>query len=152
MPLDDPAKAADEDSQGNVPRLSTFAACGPAGVGHNTTRQQVATLLEIGLGRLEIARVLGLSKSTVSYHARHLGEPMDEKARRRYDWREIQRYYDQGHSISECQMRFGFVRETWNEARRRGAVRARPHGVPIGELLVAGRVPGSRRTVARSAA
>ena len=96
-------------------------------------------LLAVGLGRLETARVLGLSKSTVSYHARRLGEPMDEKATRRYDWTEVQRYYDEGHSISECQLRFGFARETWNAARRRGAVQARPKAVPIEELLIAGR-------------
>ena len=108
-------------------------------VAHNNTRQRVATLLTIGLGRLEIARLLGLSKSTVSYHARRLGLPIDEKATRRYDWEEVQRYYDEGHSISECQLRFGFARETWNAARRRGAVTARPKALPLSELLVAGR-------------
>lgn len=128
LPLDDPAQAADEDSQG------------PDGaVSHNTTRQQVAALLATGLSRLETARVLGLAKSTVSYHARRLGEPMQEKATRRYDWAEIQRYYDEGHSVSECQLRFGFARETWNAARRRGAVQPRPRSVPMGELLIAGR-------------
>ena len=124
MPLDDPAMAADEDSPD---------------VAHNNTRERVALLLKIGLGRLEIARLLGISKSTVSYHARRLGEPMHEKATRRYDWAEVQRYYDEGHSISECQLRFGFARETWNAARRRGAVRSRPQALPIDELLVAGR-------------
>ncbi len=108
-------------------------------VAHNNTRRRVAILLTVGLGRLEIARLLGISKSTVSYHARRLDAPMDEKATRRYDWSEVQRYYDEGHSISECQVRFGFARETWNAARRRGAVQSRPQAVPIGELLVAGR-------------
>jgi transposase-like protein len=108
-------------------------------VAHNNTRRQVATLLAVGLGRLEIARRLGLSKSTVSYHARRLGEPIHEKATRRYDWAKVQRYYDAGHSISECQARFGFARETWNAARRRGAVQPRPQAVPMDQLLVAGR-------------
>jgi HNH endonuclease len=99
----------------------------------------VAALLALGFSRLETARILGVAKSTVSYHARRLGEPMDEKATRRYDWQEIQRYYDEGHSITECQLRFGFARESWNSARRRGAVRSRPQAVPIDELLVAGR-------------
>lgn len=108
-------------------------------VAHNNTCQHVVILLGIGLGRLEIARILGVSKSTVSYHARRLGEPMEEKATRRYDWAAVQRYYDEGHSISECQLRFGFARETWNAARRRGAVQARPQAVPIEELLIAGR-------------
>jgi len=106
---------------------------------HNKTRQRVATLLALGLGRLEIARHLGVSKSTVSYHARRLGEPMHEKATRRYDWAEVQRYYDEGHSITECQLRFGFARETWNAARRRGTIEPRPQAIPIDQLLIAGR-------------
>lgn len=101
------------------------------------TRRRVAALLATGLGRLEIARLLDVSKSTVSYHARRLGHPVDDKPARRYDWTEVQRYYDEGHSVTECQLRFGFARETWNAARRRGAVKPRPKAIPIADLLVA---------------
>jgi predicted transcriptional regulator len=66
------------------------------------TRSKVAALLEEGKSRLEAARILGLSKSTVSYHARRLGLPIDDRCNRRYDWEEVQRYYDEGHSIAEC--------------------------------------------------
>ena len=59
------------------------------------------------LGRADIARRLNLSKATVSYHARRLGEEIDERCARRYDWRAVQAYYDAGHSIMECQLRFG---------------------------------------------
>jgi DNA-binding CsgD family transcriptional regulator len=100
-----------------------------------TTREHVAELLAEGVGRLEIARRLGITKSTVSYHARRLGEPIDERCARRYDWAEIQRFYDEGHSITECQIAFGFARETWNSARNRGDVVARPHAMPLEELL-----------------
>jgi len=117
----------DEDSQADISR--------PSG----RTAVRVAAMLANGHSKLEIARVLGVSRSTVSYHARRLGHPVDEKAARRYDWAEIQRYYDEGHSITECQLRFGFARETWNAARRRGAVKPRPQAIPIAELLVAGR-------------
>jgi DNA-binding CsgD family transcriptional regulator len=41
------------------------------------TRQRVAKLLELGLSRIEVARRLGLSKATVSYHARRLGHDID---------------------------------------------------------------------------
>jgi DNA-binding transcriptional ArsR family regulator len=103
------------------------------------THLKVAALLAEGRTRVEIARMLGLSKSTVSYHARRLGFPMSEKFNRRYDWDEVQRYYDEGHSITECQEHFGFARQTWHQARKRGAVKPRPQAIPITELLVAGR-------------
>jgi DNA-binding CsgD family transcriptional regulator len=104
-------------------------------VRHVGTRDRVAELLAEGLGRLEIARRLGLSKSTVSYHARRLGAGVDERCARRYDWSAIQRFYDEGHSVTECQAAFGFARQTWNSARQRGDVVPRPHAMPLDELL-----------------
>jgi hypothetical protein len=91
-----------------------------------------------GLSRGDIARRLGLSKSTVSYHARRLGHGVDPRGARRYDWAAVQTYYDAGHSVRQCQARFGFSRQTWTAAVRRGALKARPHGLPLDELLVAG--------------
>jgi 5-methylcytosine-specific restriction endonuclease McrA len=99
------------------------------------TRARVAALFERGLSGRQIAAQLGLSPSTVCYHLRNLDQPPDMRCNRRYDWREIQRYYDEGHSITECQERFGFARETWNSARRRGAVVSRPQAMPIEKLL-----------------
>jgi len=58
------------------------------------TRAEVERLLGLGFSRLAIARELGVAKSTVGYHARRLGEPVDERGARRYDWREIQRRHD----------------------------------------------------------
>jgi hypothetical protein len=40
--------------------------------------------------------------------------------------------------VTACQERFGFARETWNAARRRGDVVLRPAGMPV-EKLIAGR-------------
>lgn len=102
------------------------------------TRAAVAHLLESGLGRLEIARVLGLAKSTVSYHARRLGAPVDARCARRYDWAAIQRYYDLGHSVRQCAAQFGFSSQTWHEAVKRGAVVARPARTPSDEYFAAG--------------
>src|SRR5947208_3221161 len=48
------------------------------------TRTEVARLLELGLPNVEIARRLGLSKATISYHVRRLGRPVDERCARRY--------------------------------------------------------------------
>ena len=102
-----------------------------------TTRDQVLALLAEGLSQAEIARRLGLVKSTVAYHARRVKEP-DPRFRKRYDWAEIQRYYDEGHSIVQCQQQFGFSKKTWHDARLRGDVVSRPPGMPLEQLLSVG--------------
>ena len=70
---------------------------------------------------------------TVSYYLRRLGVPKQRQGR--YDWNEVQAYYDQGHSVRDCVARFGFSHQTWHAAVLRGDVRARPPGMPIEELL-----------------
>ena len=101
------------------------------------TRQDVAAALAEGLSHAAVARRLGISKSTVTYHAARLGRAANPKCARRYDWNEIQRYYDAGHSVAECQQRFGFAKQAWNSAVRRGAVAARPRVLPLDQLLAA---------------
>ena len=113
------------------------------------TKKRVAALLEQGLNHSEIARRLGITKHTVAYHARTLGRPADPRFMRRYDWGEIQRFYDEGHSVTECQERFGFARETWNAARRRGAIVPRPHATPLDQLLVVREEAGGRWNLKR---
>jgi hypothetical protein len=99
----------------------------------------VRALLERGLSGAAIARELGISKSTVSYHKRRLGHAIDTRCNRRYDWDAVQVFYDGGHSITECQIRFGFARKTFMDAAARGAIKTRPHGAPLDKYLVAGR-------------
>ena len=82
---------------------------------HVETKQRVAELIAEGLNHTQIARALGVAKHTVSYHARTLGLPADPRFTRRYDWADVQRYYDEGHSVTGCQERFGFARETWTQ-------------------------------------
>jgi hypothetical protein len=103
------------------------------------TRARVAELMTRGLTVGEVARYLGLTPSAVSYHARKLGIPPSRKYAPRGDWDDIQRFYDAGHSLRECQLRFRFSRRSWNKAVIRGDVIPRPQGMPIEELLVAGR-------------
>jgi hypothetical protein len=78
-------------------------------------------------------------KSTVCYHARRLGLAANPRFARRYDWREVQRYYDEGHSIRECARTFGFATETWHRAVRVGLLESRPAAAPIETYLVQGR-------------
>ena len=34
----------------------------------------------------------------------------------KYDWREIRAYYEAGHTLAECQRRFGFSNGAWDQA------------------------------------
>lgn len=96
-------------------------------------------LLAQGMTGADIARELGLSKSAICYHRRRLGEEIDERCNRRYDWPAVQRYYDEGHSISDCQLHFGFARTTFTDAVKRGAIVTRPQTAPLELYLVRGR-------------
>ena len=113
---------------------------GPVGVAPpGQTRSNVKVLFEEGRGVTEIARALGVNKSTVCYHARALGIHADKRFARRHEWPAIQAYYDAGHSITECCRHFGFSKVSWHEAVRRGALRSRPAAAPLENYLVEGR-------------
>jgi DNA-binding transcriptional ArsR family regulator len=102
------------------------------------TRERVRRLLEAGRTRSEIAETLGLARSTVTYHAVRLGRDIDHRCARRYDWDAIRRFYDAGHSVAECQSRFGFNKQTWHAAIQRGLITPRPARMPLEKLLIAG--------------
>lgn len=112
------------------------------------TRGEIKRLLEEGLSQSAIAFQLGLSKPTVSYHARKLGIPSDERASRRYDWPQIQRAHDSGLPARECQARFGFSSSAWHDAVARGVLIARRARVSNEDYFVAGR-PRNREQVKR---
>ncbi|MGE5281818.1 MAG: HNH endonuclease [Chloroflexota bacterium] len=106
------------------------------------TREAVARLRAEGLSYNAISRRLDITKSTVAYHARRLGAPVDDRCARRYDWSEIQKAVDAGLSKSDCEKRFGFCSATWSKAVKRGAIVPREWIIPIDELLVVGRKRG----------
>ena len=106
------------------------------------TRAAVARLLHEGCSRAEIARRLGVARSTVSYHVRRLGGPIDARCARRYDWPAVQAFYDGGASVRGCVTTFGFSKETWHAAVKRGDIVARPAAMPLSELFVAGTYRG----------
>jgi DNA-binding CsgD family transcriptional regulator len=112
------------------------------------TRERVAELLGRGLSRAEAARHLGLSKATVSYHARRLGHEVDDRFARRYDWVEVQRFYDAGHSVAECVEAFGFSKQTWHAAVNASRIVPRPSVTPIAALCAAD-TPRSRGNLKR---
>jgi hypothetical protein len=108
-------------------------------------RERISELLADGRTATETARMLGIAKSTVSYHKRRLGLPMHSVCNRRYDWDAVQRYYDEGHSARECCSHFGCSSKTFHDAMRRGAVVCRPQAMPLDDLLIHG--PRSRRNI-----
>jgi DNA-binding CsgD family transcriptional regulator/5-methylcytosine-specific restriction endonuclease McrA len=101
------------------------------------TAQLVAQLLARGMSRVEIARRLGLAKSTVTYHARQLGEKIDGRFANRIDWHLVKAYYDAGHSVRECMETFRFSYDSWHDAILRGAVTPRPAFKPLDEIFAA---------------
>lgn len=105
---------------------------------NGATRLRVVRLLSEGLTKAEVARVVGISKSSVSRHAALAGLAVDERCARRYDWVAVQRFYDDGHSIADCVREFGFGRATFNEARRRGDLVTRPRGALAEEIFAQG--------------
>lgn len=100
-----------------------------------STRDLVAELLGEGLTRADVARRLGITKSTVTYHARVLRLDIDGRCARRYDWAAVQAYYDEGHGVNACARHFGFARTTFMAAAARGDLRTRPRAMPIDDLL-----------------
>jgi DNA-binding transcriptional ArsR family regulator len=108
------------------------------------TRREIERLLRQGVRRSEIAKQVGVSRPTVTYHAKRLGFPSDRRFAVQYDWAEIRHAYDSGLSISECKDRFGFCSQTWYDAVERGDIVPRPSSMPIAELCVAGVRRGRR--------
>lgn len=69
-----------------------------------------------------------------------------EDGRRRYDWSNVQRYYDEGHSVLECGRHFGFSKGAWHKAMQRGELKARPPARRLSDLLSA---PKGRTNIKR---
>jgi hypothetical protein len=105
---------------------------------HTTTKHLVQALLAEGLTVTEIARRLGVSKPTVSFHKRTLGIDPDSRFSRRYDWAEIRAYYDAGHSMRACQLEYGFSGAAWSDAVERGDIAPRPRAVDDDVMFVRG--------------
>ena len=68
-----------------------------------------------------------------------LGVPPAVDFAKRYDWDAIRAYYEAGHSMTQCIAEFGFSRNAWWDAIRRGVISPRPRREPIEDILASGR-------------
>jgi transposase-like protein len=102
-------------------------------------RALIDRLFSDGYSQAEIAAELGMSKATVSYHARRFGMPVRDEFAQRYDWEEIQCAHDEGMRAMECCRHFGFSKATWSKAVATGRIQSRSHLIPLEDLLVKGR-------------
>ncbi|MGC1381929.1 MAG: HNH endonuclease signature motif containing protein [Candidatus Baltobacteraceae bacterium] len=55
--------------------------------------------------------------------------------RRRYDWSEVQAYHKAGHTYAECLAQFGYTRDSWSDAARRGELTVRARALPIAMMM-----------------
>ncbi len=92
-----------------------------------------------GHGFVECAKRFGFSHSAwikaIRRGVLHVAPRPFKDRRRRYDWAAVQAYYDAGHVRVECMARFGFGRDTWTDAVRRGELKARAKALRL-ELMV----------------
>lgn len=64
---------------------------------------------------------------------------------RKYVWKDVQSYYDKGHTVKECMAEFGFCYASWAEAALRGEIVSRGQSGGIRRLLE-GQERGSSKT------
>ena len=87
-----------------------------------TKGDQIKKLLLKGKNYGEISREVGCASSTIAYHAKKLKLNRYTFERKTYNWKTVQAYYDDGHTIQEALDYFGMDRSSWHEARNRGDV------------------------------
>lgn len=69
---------------------------------------------------------------------------MDKRTIKHYDWKAIQKYYDEGYVIKDCIYKFGFNRSSWDKAVKRGDTKARPLILPIEDYIKKYSIPNSK--------
>lgn len=90
---------------------------------------EIREKLKAGWTFSRIANSVRCSYSTISYHAREIG--LRRFIKPTYDWKAIQRYADEGHTVRDCSKKFGFHPSSWSVAVAGGLIRAKPKEQPL---------------------
>lgn len=102
-------------------------------------KNEIIRLLSEGVSYNSISEQLGCSKSTVAYHANKIGVAPGFKD---HCWPEIQRFYDEGHTLRECKAKFGFAYHSWEKAVEAGQIVPRDRVMSLDTLMAEGRNTG----------
>ena len=95
-------------------------------------RQRILALLAQGKTYNQIVAEVGCAKSTVAYHAKNVKEPPKYKV---HDWAEVQRFYDGGHSVTECKRKFDICNNVWYNSVKSGKIKLREdYRIPLAVL------------------
>lgn len=109
-------------------------------------KQEIINLLREGKNYNEIVNIVGCSKATISYHAEKIG--MRKFTSRKYNWKEIQNYYDTGVTLTACREKFGFAKASWDKAILRGEIIPRIY-FPLENILENGYRKNIKRRLLR---
>lgn len=105
-------------------------------------KQKIFDLRQQGLSQVEISKQLNVHRSTVDWTIKHPHVPAREDG---YNWKDVQEYYDDGHTVKETIKYFGMSSASWDKAIKRGAVVSRKRAVlSLQELLVEDRPTTNR--------
>ena len=92
-----------------------------------------------GHGFVECSRRFGFTHTAwikaINRGALRSARSLFPDGRRKYDWAEVQQYYDRGHSYKATAARFGFTSGAWYAAIKRSEIKTRPFRMPIEALL-----------------
>lgn len=109
-----------------------------------TPKSDILNLRLQGMSYGKIASKLNCPKATVAWVCKN---PDSSVAETKYNWDEIQKFYQDGAGVRHCIKHFGMSSRTWNKAVKRGDINLRPkgsHKIPISDLLVENRTQTSR--------
>lgn len=81
-------------------------------------KEKIIILLNQNFSYNKIAKLLGCSKATISYHAKKIGRQKFNK--KKYDWVEIQNFYNEGNSYRKCAEKFNINSTAWDKAVKNG--------------------------------
>jgi 5-methylcytosine-specific restriction endonuclease McrA len=83
---------------------------------------EIQKLLLNGKSWKQICDKVGCCRRTVAHHARLLRGGETRNSPPKYDWAEIQKFYDLGNSFLECRRKFQFSPSTWTAAVQAGRI------------------------------